>query len=79
MTQETTLILEFLDEDNNVKKLRIPNPKEDLSKETVTEVMNIVIDKDALLTNAGRHYTSINNCYYRTVIIDELEFASEGE
>ena len=79
MTQETTLILEFLDEDNNVKKLRIPNPKDDLSKETVTEVMNIVIDKDALLTNAGRHYRSINNCYYRTVIIDELEFESAGE
>ena len=79
MTQEKTLVLEFLDEDNNTKSLKIKNPKEDLSHEFVTEVMNTIIEKDALMTNASRHFTDIANCYYRTIITDELDFETDGE
>ena len=76
---ETTLVLEFLDEDNKTKSLQIKNPKPDLSKEFVTEAMNDIIEADALMTSAGRHLTDISNCYYRTVTIDELDFAEAGE
>ena len=79
MTQETTLVLEFLDEDGTTKTVTIKNPKEDLTREAVNAVMQTIIDEDALLTNAGKHLSDINNCYYRTVTTDELEFASQGE
>ena len=79
MSEEKTLVLEFLDEDNNTKTLVIKNPKDDLTKEAVTAAMETIIEEDALLTNAGRHLQVINNCYYRTVTIDELPFAEAGE
>ena len=79
MSEEKTLVLEFLDEDNNTKSLVIKNPKDDLTKEAVTAAMNTIIEEDALLTNAARHLTDIKNCYYRTVTIDELPFAEVGE
>ena len=79
MSEDKTLVLEFLDEDNNIKTIVIKNPKDDLTKEAVMAAMNTIIEEDALLTNAGRHLTDINNCYYRTVTIDELPFESEGE
>ena len=79
MTQEKTLVLEFWDEDSNVKSLKIKNPKEDLTIEFVTEVMNTIIEKDALMTNAGKHFTDISNCYYRTIIVDNLGSAEAGE
>lgn len=79
MSEEKTLVLEFLDEENNIKTLVIKNPKDDLSKEAVTAAMETIIEEDALLTNAGRHLQDINNCYYRTVTIDELPFETEGE
>ena len=79
MSEEKTLVLEFLDEDNNTKSLVIKNPKDDLTKEAVIAAMNTIIEEDALLTNASRHLVDINNCYYRTVIIDEIPFAEDGE
>ena len=79
MSEEKTLVLEFLDEDNNTKSLVIKNPKDDLTKEAVTAAMETIIEEDALLTNASRHLTDIANCYYRTVTIDELPFESDGE
>ena len=79
MNEGKTLVLEFLDEDNNIKTIVIKNPKDDLSKEAVTAAMETIIEEDALLTNAGRHLQDINNCYYRTVTIDELPFAEAGE
>ena len=79
MSEEKTLVLEFLDEDNNTKSLVIKNPKDDLTHEAVTAAMNTIIEEDALLTNAARHLTDIANCYYRTVTIDELPFESDGE
>ena len=79
MQEEKTLVLEFLDEDNNTKSIVIKNPKDDLTKEVVTAAMTTVIDEDVLLTNAGRHMADIKNCYYRTVTIDELPFADVGE
>ena len=79
MSETKTLVLEFVDEDNNTKSLVIKNPKDDLTKEAVTAAMNTIIEEDALLTNAGRHLADIKNCYYRTVIIDEIPFASDGE
>ena len=79
MSEDKTLVLEFLDEDNNIKTIVIKNPKDDLTKEAVMAAMNTIIEEDALLTNAGRHLTDINNCYYRTVTIDELPFETEGE
>ena len=79
MTQEKTLVLEFLDEDNNTKSVVIKNPKDDLTQEAVTAAMNTIIEEDVLLTNASRHLVDINNCYYRTVTIDEIPFAEDGE
>lgn len=79
MSETKTLVLEFVDEDNNTKSVVIKNPKDDLTKEAVTEAMNTIIEEDALLTNAARHLTDIKNCYYRTVTIDELPFADVGE
>ena len=79
MSEEKTLVLEFLDEDNNTKTIVIKNPKDDLTKEAVMAAMNTIIEEDALLTNAARHLTDIKNCFYRTVTIDELPFESEGE
>ena len=79
MSEDKTLVLEFLDEDNNIKTIVIKNPKDDLTKEAVMAAMNTIIDEDVLLTNAGRHLQDINNCYYRTVTIDELPFESDGE
>ena len=79
MNEGKTLVLEFLDEDNNIKTIVIKNPKDDLTKEAVMAAMNIVIDEDVLLTNASRHLQDINNCYYRTVTIDELPFENDGE
>lgn len=79
MSETKTLVLEFVDEDNNTKSVVIKNPKDDLTKEAVTEAMNTIIEEDALLTNAGRHLADIKNCYYRTVIIDEIPFAEDGE
>ena len=79
MSEEKTLVLEFLDEDNNTKSLVIKNPKDDLTKEAVTAAMETIIEEDALLTNAARHLTDIKNCYYRTITIDELPFESDGE
>ena len=79
MSETKTLVLEFVDEDNNTKSVVIKNPKDDLTHETVTAAMETIIAEDALLTNAGRHLVAINNCYYRTVTIDELPFETEGE
>lgn len=73
------LVLEFLTEDNDTHSLIINPPKDDLSKEEVTEAMNAVVESDAFLTSAGRHLIDVNNAYYKITSIEELEFASPGE
>ena len=79
MQETVTLVLVFLDEDNNEKSIVIKDPKMDLSMEEVQTAMNSIIDNDAILTSAGRHLSVISNCYYTTVTITVPEFASEGE
>lgn len=79
MQETVTLVLVFLDEDNNEKSIVIKDPKMDLTMEEVQAAMNNVIDNDAILTPAGRHLSVINNCYYKTVTITVPEFATEGE
>ena len=73
------LVLEFLTEDNDTHSLIINPPKDNLSKEEVTEAMNAVVESDAFLTSAGRHLMDVNNAYYKITTIEELEFASPGE
>lgn len=79
MQETVTLVLVFLDEDNNEKSIVIKDPKMDLTMEEVQAAMTNVIDNDAILTPAGRHLSVISNCYYKTVTITVPEFATEGE
>ena len=78
-TNSKVLVLEFLTEDNDKYSLIINPPKDNLSKEEVTEAMNAVVESDAFLTSAGRHLIDVNNAYYKITSIEELEFASPGE
>lgn len=79
MQETVTLVLVFLDEDNNEKSIVIKDPKMDLTMEEVQAAMTNVIDNDAILTPASRHLSEISNCYYKTVTITVPEFATEGE
>lgn len=79
VTNSKVLVLEFLTEDNDKYSLIINPPKDDLSKEEVTEAMNAVIDSDAFLTSAGKHLVDVNNAYYKITSIEELEFTTPGE
>ena len=78
-TNSKVLVLEFLTEDNDKYALIVNPPKDNLSKEEVTEAMNAVVESDAFLTSAGRHLIDVNNAYYKITSIEELEFASPGE
>ena len=79
MVEKKTLVLEFLTEDSETYSIIVNPPKDDLSKETVSEVMNTIVESDVFLTRAGRHLTDVKNAYYKTITIEELEFASPGE
>lgn len=78
-TNSKVLVLEFLTQDNDKYALIVNPPKDNLSKEEVTEAMNAVVESDAFLTSAGRHLIDVNNAYYKITSIEELEFASPGE
>lgn len=79
MENSETLVLVFLDENNDEKAIVIKDPKQDLSLEEVTAAMQEVIDSDAILTASGGHLAEISNCYYRTVTITVPVPATEGE
>ena len=72
------LVLEFLDSANKNVVISIKNPKDDLALEDVTDVMETIIDNDAILTTAGLHLTAVNKCYYKTITITNLE-PGDGE
>ncbi len=79
MGNSETLVLVFLDENNDEKSIVIKDPKQDLSLEQVTAAMQQVIDCDAILTASGGRLAEISNCYYRTVTITIPVPATEGE
>lgn len=79
VSNSKVLVMEFLTEDNDIHSLIINPPKDNLSKEEVTEAMNAVVESEAFLTSAGRHLVDVNNAYYKITTIEELEFASQGE
>lgn len=78
MEGSETLVLVFLDEDNNESSISIKDPDMDLSLEDVTEAMEKIIENDAVLTAAGKHLEQVRNCYYRVVTITFPE-SEEGE
>ena len=79
VSNSKVLVLEFLTEDNDIHSLIINPPKDNLSKEEVTEAMNAVVESEAFLTSAGRHLVDVNNAYYKITSIEELEFTTPGE
>ena len=79
VSNSKVLVMEFLTEDNDIHSLIINPPKDNLSKEEVTEAMNAVVDSDAFLTSASRHLVDANNAYYKITTIEELEFTTPGE
>lgn len=67
------LVLEFLDSANKNVVISIKNPKDDLVLEDVMDVMETVIENDAILTTAGLHLSAASKCYYKTITITNLE------
>ncbi|MDO4935640.1 MAG: DUF2922 domain-containing protein [Phascolarctobacterium sp.] len=76
--ETVTLVLVFLDSENNEKSITIKDPKMDLSLEEVTDAMQEIIDSDAILTAAGNHLQTVSQCYYKTVTITRPE-PEDGE
>lgn len=79
MGNSETLVLVFLDENNDEKSIVVKDPKQNLSLEEVTAAMQEIIDGDAILTASGGHLAEISNCYYRTVTITIPVPAAAGE
>lgn len=79
VSNSKVLVMDFLTEDSETYSIIVNPPKDNLSKEEVTEAMNAVVESDAFLTSAGRHLMDVNNAYYKITTIEELEFTSPGE
>lgn len=78
MEGSVSLILVFLDDNNDEKSIAIKDPKMDMSLEEVTAAMEAIIDSDAILTASGNHLASVSQCYYKTITITRPE-PEDGE
>lgn len=78
MVNTKNLVLVFKTEDDEDYKITISDVKDNLMQEDVVQVMETIIDNNCLLTNDGKQFESIGNCYYRTVTEVPLETA-DGE
>lgn len=65
-----TLILVFRDSDGVEKSIIIKKPKLNLTLETITSVMELIVAKAVLLTATGSSYAEVVNAYYKTVTIN---------
>jgi len=65
----TTLVLVFLDSDNNEKSIVVKDPKANLTKEAIVSAMETIITNDAFVTASGKHLETVSDCYYKTISI----------
>lgn len=66
----TTLVLVFRDSNGVEKSIIIKKPKLNLTLETITAVMELIVTKAVLLTATGSGYAEVVNAYYKTVTIN---------
>jgi len=79
MSAETTLVLSFFDADGNEANLTVKNPKADLERADVVDVMEDIIDNEGIVSNKGNLLQDVNDCYYRTVTKTVLTDDGGGE
>jgi len=79
MNVGTTLILSFLDTEGNEVNVTVKNPKADLERADVVDVMEDVIDNEGIISSQGNLLETVNDCYYRTVTKTVLTDAGGGE
>lgn len=72
MEESKTLILEFLDEDDKKASIVVKDPADDLKLSEVSDVMDVLIENDAILTASGKHLDSSSSCYYKTITLTPL-------
>ena len=79
MSSTKMLVLEFLTDDSDTYSITVNPPKDDLTMEEVSDVMDTIIEKDVFLTSSAKHLSTAKGAHYKTTTIEELPFASEGE
>lgn len=79
MDAVTTLVLSFLDTDGNEANITVKNPKANLERADVIDVMETIIDNQSIVSNKDLALDTVNDCYYRTVTKTPLTDEGGGE